>query len=128
MRRYLATLLLSAGCNTLFGIHELVPDTSTDPCTGPCECKADEDCAGSHTACLDQGTSRTCVCAAGYTNSAGACAWSGVVDDPGFNQPSDMWTLAGMTSWQPTAAQGTGMQDPGLLALSADDNCENLGQ
>lgn len=75
----------------LLGCGEVLPPPVTDPCTEVCECKVDTDC-GTHEACDDQITSRTCTCAAGYTeNLSGACAWSGVVADPGF-QSTTAWS------------------------------------
>src|ERR1700733_8108135 len=89
MWRFLALVLV--GCNSLLGIHELTPDATTvdaDPCTGVCECRIDTDCTAEYTVCLDQITSRTCVCSAGYTMGSAGCAWTGVVADPGLDDPT----------------------------------------
>jgi len=88
MRRFVLLLGL-VGCGS---VEKLAADASVDadPCTGTCECKVDTDCTGMHTVCDDQVTTRTCACAAGYTSNAGACEWTGVVNDPGF-QSAAVW-------------------------------------
>ncbi|MEJ7597482.1 MAG: hypothetical protein WKG01_06190 [Kofleriaceae bacterium] len=50
-------------------------------CTGPCECEVESDCADPHATC----NAEACECVAGYTQQAGACAWTGVIADPGFS-------------------------------------------
>lgn len=130
MWRVTAATLMLAGCNALFGIHDIEPDAAQDPCTatGLCECKLDTDCSGAHTVCLDQVTSRTCVCAAGYTMGATGCTWTGVIDDPGFSETSDRWMAMGPAMLQPTAAMAPGMKDPGLVSIhSADFQCRVNG-
>src|SRR5882672_6716484 len=123
--RWFATTLLLAGCNAVFGIHELEPG---DPCTGVCECKVDADCGAPHTACIDQVTSRTCGCLAGYAMGPSGCTWIGVVNDPNFDQISDKWSLSGMAMRDATTTEGSGRQDPGQIVLLADDTCANVGQ
>ena len=47
-------------------------------CGGDAECVVDDDCAGSHTACVQE----SCGCAAGYgLDAGGACVWNGVITD-----------------------------------------------
>src|SRR5262245_39627549 len=127
MWRLVATTLLFAGCNALFGIHEIVPDAKTDPCTDVCECKIDGDCSGMHTVCNDQVTSRTCGCAAGYIKGDTGCSWSGVVEDPGFSGAMGTWATSGMATLDPAAVVGPGMLDLGQAVLQADDVCGNTG-
>src|SRR5512133_1703371 len=91
MRRF--TWVILVGLTACGSVEKLNADASVDadPCTGTCECKVDTDCAGVHTVCDDQVTSRTCACAAGYTTGlSGACEWTGVVKDPGF-QSASVW-------------------------------------
>jgi hypothetical protein len=128
MWRPTAATLLLAGCNALFGIHDIEPDATRDPCTGVCECRVDADCPGAHAVCFDQVTSRTCTCAAGYTAGAGGCGWTGVVDDPGFNQMNDHWMASPMAMLEPAAVMGPGMKDPGLAAVTAMNfQCQDAG-
>jgi hypothetical protein len=128
MWRLLAPTLLLAGCNALFGIHDIEPDASQDPCTGVCECRVDSDCSGAHAVCFDQVTSRTCTCAAGYTAGDTDCTWTGVIVDPGFNQMPSPWMASTMAMLDPTAVQTGGMKDPGVVALTtADFNCDVNG-
>src|SRR5689334_5765975 len=128
MWRLLAPTLLLAGCNALFGIHDIEPDATQDPCTGVCECRVDGDCPGAHAVCFDQVTSRTCTCAAGYTAGADGCTWTGVIVDPGFNQTPSPWMASTMAMLDPAAAQSSAMKDPGLVALTtADFNCQVNG-
>jgi len=107
----------------LLGCGEVVksnPDAAVtpdaDPCTGVCECRVDTDCSAVHTGCNDQGTSRTCECVAGYTkNLAGACEFSGIVVDPGFQS---------LSAWNPNAAaidvnlNEAGMIEPGAARFT----------
>lgn len=104
MWRVLVVVVVFAGCGDGDG-----------PCAGGCECTADTDCAAPHTGCVDHVTSRTCDCVAGYAMGAGGCAWSGVVDDPGFDQASSRWTGVAPN---PTFPRTTGMLDPGVLSLN----------
>src|SRR5262245_59736182 len=129
MWRLLPTALLLAGCNTLFGIHEIEPDAVDDPCVDVCECKVDANCSGAHTVCLDQVTSRTCTCAAGYTMGATGCGWTGVVDDPGFIHTPGHWRTTGTATLQPGAIQTAGMPDTCLALLDVTaTQCRNGGQ
>src|SRR5580692_5797212 len=121
MWRICAVAMLLVGCDALFGIHELPTDASRDTylgdadlCVAPCECVVDSDCAGSgaHYVCVNDITSRTCDCAAGYTaGSDGTCAWTGVVGNPGFTTAT-AWTLVGSATFDPT---GMGSVDPGYV-------------
>ncbi|MGE5181149.1 MAG: hypothetical protein ACM31C_03760 [Acidobacteriota bacterium] len=115
----LALVVVIGGCNAILGIHDLAPDAGAggpdaDPCTGTCECKLDTDC-GTHQVCVDMVTSRTCQCAAGYTkDTTGACAWSGVVANPGFTT-TQAWTLVGTTTIDTAFA---GQVDPGAAQIT----------
>lgn len=116
--RQLALILLSIS-PWLFACGEVLPPE--DPCTGVCECRVDDDC-GSHEVCDDQVTSRTCGCAFGYTaDPSGACLWSGVVADPGF-QSSTGWmsSAAGVVNVNLNAA---GMIDPGAAQFQEASLC-----
>lgn len=118
---------LLCSCNALFGVHELPADAQVDssidadPCVSVCECHVDADCAGSgaHYVCVNAVTSRTCECAAGYTaGTGGACAWTGVVTNPGFTS-SMAWTTVGGAGIDTT---GSGSVDPGYAVLD-DASC-----
>ncbi len=122
MLRLWSLMLLLAGCSGSHG-------TDGDLCVGVCECRVDADCTGAHTVCFDQVTSRTCTCAAGYTMGVSGCAWTGVVDDPGFDHSPDAWLVGGPATLQPTAAQILGMVDVGLAELDiTDPRCSQSGQ
>jgi hypothetical protein len=95
------------------------PDAPGDPCTGTCECRVDTDCTA-HAVCDDQVTSRVCTCAAGYARDAGgACAWSGVIKDPGFSSAT-MWTIDGAAAIDGNLNQA-GMVDPGAAHWAPGD-------
>lgn len=96
-----------------------------DECEGTCECVVDSDCDGAHMACNDQGASRTCECAAGYTASGGGCTWSGVVGDPEFQSPA-RWVLATGTTIDPDL-NVSGMVEPGAARFTDAGLC-NLGR
>lgn len=114
--RYAWSLVLLVAC----GEVRSNPDADADPCTGTCECRVDTDCAGAHTACDDQVTNRVCACAAGYLKNAGsACAWSGVIQDPGFSSTT-MWTIDGAATIDGNLNQA-GMVDPGAAHWAAGD-------
>jgi hypothetical protein len=115
----------------LVACGHVIPPTpdAADPCTatGICECRLDTDCAGVHTACDDQGTSRACSCVAGYAkNAGGACEWSGVVKDPGFASTT-MWTIDGAAVIDNSVNQ-TGMVDPGAARWAAGDSLCKLSR
>lgn len=96
-------------------------DANNDPCTGVCECRVDADCAAPHTGCDDQVTSRTCACVAGYEKSLeGACEFTGVVADPGFESAS-VWS-AGAAVVDPNLNEA-GMADPGAARFAAPAAC-----
>ena len=101
-------VLLFAACGSV----EALPSDS-HPVYGDGECRLDTDCAGEHTVCADNGTQRACTCAAGFTTDpvSQACAWSGVVTDPGFADPS-AWALTGGQAIDPTAME-SGMRESG---------------
>src|ERR1700733_11298963 len=81
----------------------LVATACSDPAAheppGGVPCQVDADCTGAHAVCDDRMTSPVCACAAGYTASGAACAWSGVIKDPGFEGStadiSAAWTIDG---------------------------------
>jgi hypothetical protein len=105
----------------LLACGEVLPPPDTDPCTDVCECKVDTDC-GAHEVCDDQVTSRTCTCAAGYTeNLSGACAWSGVVADPGFQSPT-AWK-ADATAAVDVNLNAAGMIEPGAARFQQTGLC-----
>ncbi len=116
----LLVLLSLSACGE---VEKLAADAGVDdPCTGTCECRIDTDCAGTHTVCDDQITNRTCECAAGYiAGVGGACEWSGVVEDPGF-QSTARWTLGtGVAIDQNLNVAG--MIDPGVARFTGDGLC-----
>lgn len=96
-------------------------------------CGSDADC-GPHMYCdiADDPPAPSCACVAGYALGGGsACAWVGVVANPGFDQ-STGWTIQGNVPIAiETAYAGSGvgsdMIDPGALVLSATDNGLNDG-
>jgi hypothetical protein len=111
----IGTLLL--GCNALLGIHDLSPDASSDDasttCSGGCACAIDTDCAA-HMYCDVEATSSACLCVAGYTETSGACTWTGVVTNPGFTMTTG-WMLGSDTTIDPTYT-ATGLLDPGIAS------------
>jgi hypothetical protein len=120
MVRLLLTLAALSACGRIGfgpgGGGGATTDGGLPPCTtGVCECNVDIDCAGVHTVCGAHGGSHTCDCAAGYGLSGGACAFSGLVADPGF-QTTTTWTTTG--SIDPLFMQA-GMIEPGRVALVA---------
>lgn len=75
-------------------------------------CHVDPDC-GAHQYCDTPAT--TCRCVAGYTaGGAGACAWTGVVVNPGFDATGG-WTPTGATTIDPSA---TGSIEPGTARVA----------
>lgn len=115
--RHAWSLLFLVACGEV--IHSQ-PDAPTDPCTGTCECRVDADCAGAHAVCDDQVTSRVCSCAAGYVKDpGGACAWSGVIKDPGFGGTT-MWAIDGAATIDNSLNQA-GMVDPGAVHWAPGD-------
>ncbi len=117
------TLTGGLACNSLFGIHDLRnADAGGDACA-LCQCTMDSDCPGAHMVCDIQPTSQLCTCAAGYGSGLdGACAWMGVVDDPGFTTN---------TAWTPVGPAAIDTTDPGHLDPGVgnvvDASCANFG-
>ena len=78
------------------------------------------DCAGlscaEHASCSDASGTAACTCAPGYSREAGACTWTGVVKDPGFQNAPQAWTLSTGATLD-AAATGSGEVDPGTLTL-----------
>ena len=110
----LSWLVLLASCGHV--LPQDTPPVDADPCTGVCECRLDTDCAGDHTACDDEVTSRTCGCAAGYTTGvSGTCEWSGVVADPGF-QAATTWSTG-----SDGATIDPNLNDPGMVEAGAGE-------
>lgn len=98
-------------------------DSGLPPCTtNVCECNVDTDCSAAHTACTAAAGSHTCDCAAGYTSVAGACTWSGVVADPGF-QSTSVWTTS--ATIDPALVQA-GMREPGMVKLTGLQRASQL--
>lgn len=82
-------------------------------------CTSDSDCADAHAICDLGASPHACVCAAGYApDLAGACRWSGVIDNPGFTMPG-AWTTAGGTVVDPALSQ-VGMIDVGAGLFDGD--------
>lgn len=115
MRAPLAIVLVAA-CGRIG--FESVGDPKLPPCTTSiCECNADADCAA-HGYCSAHDGAHTCECVAGYARgSTGACAWRGVVADPGFHDPA-AWTLTAGATIDATTFT-TGMVDPGAVTVSS---------
>lgn len=63
---------------------------------GTCEPACGEDTCGAHQICDDSTGAVTCACDLGYADDgAGSCAWSGILQDPGFDgAPPGAWTVA----------------------------------
>ena len=105
------------GCNALLGIHDLSPDAaSTDAsssCSDGCACAIDTDCAA-HMYCDVEATSSACLCVAGYSETSGACTWTGVVTDPGF-MTATTWMVGSATTIDATYS-ATGLIDPGVAS------------
>lgn len=114
MREALAAVVVClAACNQLFGIDD--PPPGGDPCVGDCACRVDADC-GAHEYCNDQIKTRTCDCVAGYARGGAACAWQGVIADPGFSNPA-AWIAASMAAVD-AAAAAPDQKDAGILRLA----------
>ena len=117
--RHAWSLMLLVACGQVVPGNPDAP-IDADPCTGVCECRVDTDCTAAHTACDDQGASRTCACVAGYgKNAGGACEWSGVIKDPGFASTT-MWTIDGAATIDNSLNQA-GMVDPGAARWAPGD-------
>lgn len=118
---WLSLFLASVACGE---VQKLDVDAGADAdlCTGTCECVVDTDCAAVHTFCNDQITTRTCECAAGYTAGvSGACEWSGVIADPGFQAASQWTTQADVTV--DVNQNIAGMVDPGVVRFKGVGLC-----
>lgn len=104
--------------------------------------------AADHQVCRDTSGTATCGCAQGYTDDGsgtGRCAWSGILQDPGFdNTPPNAWSISNGTLVNSTAAfdalgsctpgaqgsvsQGFALPDPSVsdplaLQISASGSC-----
>jgi hypothetical protein len=76
---------------------------------------------GAHARCLTSGDTASCVCVAGYFQSAGACVWGSLLQDPGFQDiPAGAWTIAQGATLAPRA---NGPIDPGELQLDMTAIC-----
>lgn len=94
------------------------------PCVDGCECSVDSDCPGEHTVCEVDGDLRTCGCAAGYqATDGGACAWAGVLENPGFSS-AEHWEIDGGAVIEGTL-NAAGMLDPGAARfMSGEPLCK----
>src|SRR4051812_17224793 len=58
------------------------------PTSGPllpaCQRPEAPRCTAPNTSCEELGGVATCVCSSGYSSDAGACAFTGIVQDPGL--------------------------------------------
>jgi hypothetical protein len=123
MRR-LWLLFVIAACGEVLEKPDAGDTADADPCIGTCECRVDTDCSDSHAVCDDQVTTRSCTCAAGYApGTGGACEWSGVVGDPGF-QAAGRWTGSTVDVAVDPNLNVTGMIDPGAARFSAKGMCD----
>lgn len=114
-----AVVIAACGPDTGGGPDAPAPDADT--CAGTCECVVDSDCADAHAVCVTAGADRTCECAAGYAEAGGACAWSGVVTDPGFQAPSK-WILGANAAIDANLTVA-GMVDPGAARWQTTGLC-----
>ncbi len=78
-------------------------------------CQVDDDC-GAHEVCEPSGA---CACGSGYTLSDNGCQWSGVIADPGFQDPT-AWTVEGSIAVRPESA---GNADAGDMFFDSDAVC-----
>lgn len=123
-KRWLVLVCLVFGCGDVVKGNSDAATLDADPCTGVCECRVDTECTAAHTGCDDQITSRTCECVAGYTkNLSGACEFSGIVEDPGF-QASSAWTPNGAAI--DVNLNEAGMIEPGAARFTGMDGICNL--
>ena len=83
---------------------------------GTCECRADADC-GAHEYCNDQVSTRSCDCVAGYMPWGDRCAWRGVVEDPGFADPT-AWAPASLATLDPDGAGLTVRREEGTFRVT----------
>lgn len=111
MRALVVCLVLAAACGD---------DSATEPCFGECACAVDTDCGDPYAAC-DEGT---CRCSPGYAPGEGdACAWSGIIKNPGFTATGD-WDLDPYVTIFPERYPGLGTVDLGLVEFSGRAKCE----
>lgn len=119
---YLACAFAVVGCGE---VVKTSPDADVDAdvcASGTCECTAateSTDC-GAHEYCNETATSRTCECVAGYTEDGDECVWTGVIEDPGFEQAS-AWTTVRGALVNPTAVGG---QSPGEVSFIPSVLCD----
>lgn len=85
------------------------------------ECSVDSDCTGEHRACEWNGSYDECACAAGYSETAAGCAWTGGPSNAGFEDMS-AWTVQGAL----LNPGGAGSSEPGEVFFTTDAVC-NLG-
>lgn len=115
----IAAILVAPAC------HDFSPDGGSTPDAGITHlCDVDTDC-GAHEICAPREDAvRDCSCAAGYSGGAGACSWSGVIADPGF-QDAGSWTVANGALIDSSAIDGFGeaLLDPGLARFDATALC-----
>lgn len=104
MRRGVLALVL-AGCNSLFGIHDL-PAADAPIAPDAPQCALDTDCP-----IYEYCDGGTCACVAGYSAVGSACAWSRLIADPGF-MTTTAWTTGPLTTIN-TQLFGSGQLDPG---------------
>ena len=109
-------LVLFAGCSAPVCRQELVAQT------GRCVPKERPVCepacsAALHQVCDNDEESPTCICAPGYEGNP--CAWTGVLEDPGFQKQS-AWTLSGGAN---VLERGTGPIDLGFAQLEETAAC-----
>ncbi len=93
-----------------------------DPCAGgTCACATDNAC-GVHAYCNFTHPGSACACVAGYTDAGAGCAWTGVVADPGFVDPT-AWTAARGAVVTPATTGIEGELDPGNGSCTGAQAC-----
>lgn len=93
---------------------------------GTCEAACTPTACGPHTTCDDASGKVACTCATGYSGATEACAWTGGLLDPSFqNMPANAWTADRGAAIEPLAA---GSQDPGWAIFSQAASCTTAGR